>query len=98
MTPNPSHPAPLPLDRIGAIPVDISVEIGRARLTVAEVLKLVPGSVIELSSLAGDALTLYVNGVLVAKGEAVVLNDHFGIRLTDVIAPADRAQSMGPQR
>lgn len=83
------------LERIGAIPVEISVELGRARLSVSEVLKLVPGSVIELSSFAGDELTIHVNGVLVAKGEAVVLNDHFGIRVTNVIAPADRARSLG---
>lgn len=72
------------------IEVELSVEIGRTKLPIAQVLKLAQGSVVELDVLAGEPLNVYVNGTLVAQGEVVVVNDKFGIRLTDVISPSDR--------
>lgn len=72
-------------DLILNVPVNISVEIGRTKITIQRLLQLNQGSVIELDRLAGEPLDIRVNGTLVAHGEAVVINDKFGIRLTDVI-------------
>ena len=76
------------------IPVEFSVEIGRAKLTIAQILKLSQGSVVELDVLAGEPLNIYVNGVLIAQGEVVTVNDRFGIRLTDILSPQERAKRM----
>lgn len=82
------------LDLVDDIPVELSVEIGRTRLPIGQILKLSQGSVVELDVLAGEPLTVYVNGIMIAQGEVVVVNDKFGIRLTDVLSPAERTRRM----
>ena len=72
------------------IPLDVTVEIGRTRLAIRELLQLGPGSVIELQKLAGETLDVLVNGKPIARGEAVMVSDRFGVRLTDVASPSDR--------
>ena len=83
------------LDFILDIPLDVSAELGRTRLLINELLQLGQGSVIELSKLAGEPLEVYVNGKLVARGEAVVINEKFGVRLTDIISPMERVKQLG---
>ncbi len=78
------------IDLLLDIPLDISVELGRSRMSIQELLSLGPGSVIELDKLAGEPLDVMVNGRLVARGEAVVVNDKFGVRITDIVSPAER--------
>lgn len=75
-------------DLILDIPVQITVELGRTKLTIRNLLQLAHGSVVELDGLAGEPMDVLVNGTLIAQGEVVVVNDKFGIRLTDVVAPA----------
>jgi flagellar motor switch protein FliN/FliY len=82
------------LDFILDIPLDVSAELGRARLLINELLQLGQGSVIELNKLAGEPLEIYVNGKLVARGEAVVINEKFGVRLTDIISPIERVKQL----
>lgn len=82
------------LELVEDIPVEFSVEIGRAKLSIGQILRLSQGSVVELDVMAGEPLNVYVNGVLIAQGEVVVINDKFGIRLTDVLSPAERARRM----
>ena len=82
------------LDVILDIPVTLSMEIGRTRVSIQELLQLAGGSVVELDRMAGDPLDVLVNGTLVARGEVVVVNDKFGVRLNDVISPADRVQTL----
>ena len=72
----------------------LSMEIGRTRVSIQELLQLAGGSVVELDRMAGDPLDVLVNGTLVARGEVVVVNDKFGVRLNDVISPADRVQTL----
>lgn len=72
------------------VPLDVSVELGRARLSIQELLNLSPGSVIELDKVAGEPLDILVNQRLVARGEAVVVNDKFGVRITDIVSPTER--------
>jgi len=72
------------------IPVEVSVEIGRTTLPIKSILQLAPGSVVELDGVAGEPMTVLVNGQIIAKGEVVVVNDKFGVRLTDVIDPNTR--------
>lgn len=83
------------LDFILDIPLEISVELGRARILVSELLQLGQGSVVELSKLAGEPLEILVNQKLVARGEVVVVNEKFGVRLTDIISPAERVKQLG---
>jgi flagellar motor switch protein FliN/FliY len=83
------------LDFILDIPLDVSAELGRTRLLINELLQLGQGSVVELSKLAGEPLEVYVNGKMVARGEAVVINEKFGIRLTDIISPMERVKQLG---
>ncbi len=78
------------LDFILDIPLDISAELGRTRLLIKDLLQLGQGSVVELNKLAGEPLEVFVNGKLVARGEAVVVNEKFGVRLTDIISPIER--------
>jgi flagellar motor switch protein FliN/FliY len=66
------------------------VELGRARMSIQDLLNLSPGSVIELDKIAGEALDILINGRLVARGEAVVVNDKFGIRISDIVSPSER--------
>jgi flagellar motor switch protein FliN/FliY len=83
------------LDFILDIPLDVSAELGRTRLLINELLQLGQGSVVELNKLAGEPLEVYVNGKMVARGEAVVINEKFGIRLTDIISPIERVKQLG---
>ena len=83
------------LDFILDIPLDVSAELGRTRLLINELLQLGQGSVVELNKLAGEPLEVYVNGKLVARGEAVVINEKFGVRLTDIISPNERVKQLG---
>ena len=83
------------LDFILDIPLQVSVELGRARLQIRDLLQLGRGSVIELNKMAGEPAEIYVNNKLMAKGEVVVVNEKFGVRLTEIISPADRVRSLG---
>lgn len=83
------------LDFILDIPLDVSAELGRTKLLINELLQLGQGSVVELNKLAGEPLEIYVNGKLVARGEAVVINEKFGVRLTDIISPIERVKQLG---
>jgi flagellar motor switch protein FliN/FliY len=82
------------LDVILDVPVTISMEIGRTRLNIRNLLQLTQGSVVELDRLAGEPMDVLVNGTLIAHGEVVVVNDKFGIRLTDVLSPAERVRRL----
>jgi flagellar motor switch protein FliN len=82
------------IDVILDVPVTLSLEVGRARLPIRTLLQLNQGSVVELDRTAGEPLDVYVNGTLVAHGEVVVVNEKFGIRLTDVISPAERIRKL----
>ena len=77
------------------IPLEVTVEMGRTRLPLRALLQLGAGSVIELGKLAGEPLDLLVNGKPIARGEAVLVNDRFGVRLTDVISPSERITGLG---
>ncbi|NRA85226.1 MAG: flagellar motor switch protein FliN [Gammaproteobacteria bacterium] len=82
------------LDGILDIPVTISMEVGRSNITIRNLLQLNQGSVIELDRVAGESLDVLVNGTLIAHGEVVVVNDKFGIRLTDVISQTERIKKL----
>jgi len=82
------------LDMILDIPVTLSVEIGRTKISIRNLLKLNQGSVVELTRLAGEPMDIFVNGTLIAHGEVVVVNEKFGIRLTDVISAAERVKKL----
>lgn len=86
---------PRTLDFILDVTLQITVEVGRARLTIQDILQLGQGSVIELEKLAGEPLDIFVNGKPVARGEAVIVNEKFGVRLTDIVSPDDRIESLG---
>ncbi len=83
------------LDMILDIPVQISVELGRTKITIKNLLQLAHGSVVELDAMAGEPMSVFVNGTLIAQGEVVVVNDKFGIRLTDIITPSERMRKIG---
>ena len=85
---------PVNLDMILDIPVTISMEIGRTQISIRNLLKLNQGSVVELDRLAGEPLDVLVNGTLIAHGEVVVVNEKFGIRLTDVITAMERVKKL----
>jgi flagellar motor switch protein FliN/FliY len=82
------------LDVILDVPVTLSMEVGRTRVPIRNLLQLNQGSVVELDRAAGEPLDVYVNGTLIAHGEVVVVNEKFGIRLTDVISPAERIRKL----
>jgi flagellar motor switch protein FliN/FliY len=82
------------LDVILDIPVTVGMEIGRTQLSIRNLLQLNQGSIVELDRLAGEPMDVLVNGTLVAHGEVVVVNEKFGIRLTDVVSPADRIKNL----
>ena len=82
------------LDVILDVPVTISMEIGRTQINIRNLLQLNQGSVVELERFAGEPLDVLVNGTLIAHGEVVVINDKFGIRLTDVISPSERVKRL----
>lgn len=83
------------LDFILDIPLKISVELGRTKMLVNDLLRLGQGSIVELSKLADEPMDIYVNRKLFARGEVVVVNEKFGIRLIDIISPAERVKSLG---
>jgi len=82
------------LDMILDVPVTLSLEIGRTKMPIRTLLQLNQGSVIELERGAGEPLDVYVNGTLIAHGEVVVINDRFGMRLTDVVSPSERIRRL----
>ena len=82
------------LDTILDIPVTISMEVGRSKINIRNLLQLNQGSVVELDRVAGEPLDVLVNGTLIAHGEVVVVNDKFGIRLTDVISQVERIKKL----
>ncbi len=83
------------LDFIFDIPLEVSVELGRTKMLIKDLLLLGQGSVIELNKMAGEPIEILVNQKLVARGEVVVVNEKFGVRLTDIISPADRVKQLG---
>lgn len=82
------------IDFILDIPVQLTVELGRTKIAIKNLLQLAQGSVVELDGLAGEPMDVLVNGCLIAQGEVVVVNDKFGIRLTDIITPAERIRKI----
>lgn len=76
------------------IPVQLTVELGRTRIPIKHILQLAQGSVVELETLAGEPMDVLVNGFLIAQGEVVVVNDKFGIRLTDIVTPSERMRRL----
>ena len=86
---------PASMELLLDIPLEITVELGRTRMIINDLLQLGQGSVIELNKLAGEPLEILVNQKLVARGEVVVVNEKFGIRLTDVISPLERIKQLG---
>jgi len=82
------------LDFILDVTLQVTVEVGRARMTIQDLLQLGQGSVVELEKLAGEPLDIYINGKQVARGEAVIVNEKFGVRLTDIISPEDRIEGL----
>jgi flagellar motor switch protein FliN/FliY len=82
--------SPRRLDMLLDLPLDVSVELGRAKLSIQELLSQGPGSVITLDKVAGEPLDILINDRLVARGEAVVVNDKFGVRITDIVSPQER--------
>lgn len=95
LTPEPSvAAAPGNLDLILDIPVNLTVELGRTKIAIRNLLQLAQGSVVELDGLAGEPMSVLVNGCLIAQGEVVVVNDKFGIRLTDIISPSERIRKL----
>ena len=83
------------LDFILDIPLELSVELGRSKMLVNDLLQLGQGSIVELNKLAGEPLEIYINNKLVARGEVVVVNEKFGVRLTDIISPMERVRTLG---
>ena len=83
------------LDMILDIPVQVAVELGRTKITIKSLLQLAHGSVVELDAMAGEPMSVYVNGTLIAQGEVVVVNDKFGIRHTDIVTPSERMRKAG---
>ena len=91
---NPDDASDLNLDVILDVPVALSLEVGRTRMPIRTLLQRNRGSVIELERGAGEPLDVYVNGTLIAHGEVVVINDRFGVRLTDVVSPSERIRRL----
>ena len=93
-TRNPRPDTPNDIDFILDIPVQLTVELGRTKIAIKNLLQLAQGSVVELDGLAGEPMDVLVNGCLIAQGEVVVVNDKFGIRLTDIITPSERIRKL----
>lgn len=87
-------PAGNDINMILDIPVQLTVELGRTRIPIKHILQLAQGSVVELDALAGEPMDVLVNGYLIAQGEVVVVNDKFGIRLTDIVTPSERMRRL----
>jgi flagellar motor switch protein FliN/FliY len=88
------HETPNDIDFILDIPVQLTVELGRTKIAIKNLLQLAQGSVVELDGLAGEPMDVLVNGCLIAQGEVVVVNDKFGIRLTDIVTPSERIRKL----
>jgi len=88
-------PIPRNMDFLLDVNLQVSVEVGRTRMTIQDLLQLGQGSVIELTKLAGEPLDIYINERLVARGEAVIVNEKFGVRITDIVSQAERVQGLG---
>lgn len=86
------------IDMIMDIPVQLTVELGRTRMTIKNILQLGQGSVVELDGLAGEPMDIFVNGYLIAQGEVVVVDEKYGIRVTDIITPSDRISRLNTRR
>jgi flagellar motor switch protein FliN/FliY len=91
---SPANGATHDIDFILDIPVLLTVELGRTKITIKNLLQLAQGSVVELDGMAGEPMDVLVNGCLIAQGEVVVVNDKFGVRLTDIITPAERIRKL----
>jgi len=91
--PRPTH-GKTDIDMIMDVPVQLTAELGRTRITIKHLLQLSQGSVVELDGLAGEPMDIFINGFLIAQGEVVVVNDKFGIRLTDIITPSERIHKL----
>ena len=96
---SPLSPAAIPvadtnINLIMDVPLQVTVELGRTRKLIREILELAPGSVVELDKLAGEAVDVLVNGKLIAKGEVVVIDENFGVRITDIVSPLERASTL----
>jgi flagellar motor switch protein FliN/FliY len=89
-----AHNSPVDIERILDVPVQLTAEIGRTRITIKNLLQLSQGSVVELDGLAGQPLDVLINGYLIAQGEVVVVNEKYGIRLTDIVTPSERMQKL----
>lgn len=89
-----SQTIPRNLDFLLDVSLNVSVEVGRTRMSIQDLLQLGQGSVIELAKLAGEPLDVYINDRLVARGEAVIVNEKFGVRVTDIISQQDRLESL----
>jgi len=90
----PGEGADVSLDMILDVPVTLAMEVGRTKISIRNLLQLNQGSVVELDRAAGEPLDVFVNGTLVAHGEVVVINEKFGIRLTDVLSPSERVRKL----
>lgn len=90
----PATGASTTIDMILDVPLSVTVEVGRSRMTIQDLLLLGAGSVVELEKLAGEALDVYINGKCVGRGEAVIVNEKFGVRLTEVISKEARAEGL----
>ncbi|RQO56431.1 flagellar motor switch protein FliN [Paucibacter sp. KBW04] len=93
-SPTPNNLPSGDINMILDIPVQLTVELGRTRIPIKNILQLAQGSVVELDALAGEPMDVLVNGYLIAQGEVVVVNDKFGIRLTDIVTPSERMRRL----
>lgn len=84
----------LNLDSLLDVPIDISIEIGRTKMSIGDLLSLSKGSIVELKKTAGEAVDIYVNGKLLGKGEVVVVNERLGVRVVKIVAPVERVQKL----
>lgn len=90
----PKKPTGRTLEFLMDVSLQVSVEVGRTRMTIHDLLQMGPGSVVELEKLAGEPLEIFINGKAIARGEAVIVNDKFGVRLTDIMSPEDRVEGV----
>lgn len=93
--PKPEGKTNFNLDFLMDIPLTLTAELGRSKMLISELLQLGQGSVLELAKLAGEPMDIYVNQRLIARGEVVVVNEKFGVRLTDIVSPAERVNKLG---
>ena len=94
LAPMPADPEPANIGLIMDVPLHVTVELGRRRMLVREVLELGKGSLIELDKLAGEPVDVLVNGKLIAKGEVVVIDENFGVKVTTIVTPAERMRNL----